>query len=237
MENRRAEIFDSPGCSFHLERYVQEFESDVDFDRSTLQGVFRFMSGFCIPLSVDLSTLYWMNEFDIPIDETFPTSSQRTIRAASPPEGMRTDFVSAGNVLEQVDELSYDSVHEWFVRSLDEDRAENPLLRPGWDEIWIRYSMARTPEGYFPSDIRTMPVHYRSSTAEHPVIHMDESIWIAGPMANTLNAPIEIQLIRTPGRVTVGVYICWNIWMPDGAGYGFVESGVSELLAAGWAFR
>src|SRR4051812_32312696 len=65
----RARMLDFPGSAIRLQRDVEDVAANHwDLAELALKAAFKFSEDLCVPLSIEISTSYWEDEFDLPVD-------------------------------------------------------------------------------------------------------------------------------------------------------------------------
>ncbi|QIS09600.1 hypothetical protein [Nocardia arthritidis] len=224
-------LLESPGHGIFLRYDTQNAADDSEVTRIALRAIFDFAELFCRPLLIGLSTAYWEDDFDWPMNKPKPAAPYRVLRSARPPEGLEIRPLWADEQVTVAEELDYDTVSGFVANAVGSDPAG---VRMNWDYLWVRASMVRLPSTSRLNEDGSISVQDRIWTLDHPVENLDGAHWVCGPRRNTLDAPIEFQLGRQFFELSLRIAIHWSIWAPGGSGHPRIHAGVETLRAAGW---
>ncbi|MEU9114328.1 hypothetical protein AB0D04_21710 [Streptomyces sp. NPDC048483] len=231
-----AAMRDFPGYFISLEREFDEMPSQLNLAKIALGSVFDFSAEFCVPLTMELWTTYWMNDFDLAIEKPSRAPKYMMLRQHEIPT--EVDF-SPCWVDEQVtttDEINEATSHQFTQGALQRQPNDRPELEIGWQEMRFRSTAVRLPDDPELTYKGSVGLRVGTDIAQQRIEQKENGFWISGPAGSAvIHPPIEIRIGRdSPETLTFEISIYWSTWAPNGAGYEKIVSRVDALLDKGW---
>ncbi|MGW7573968.1 hypothetical protein [Streptomyces sp. NPDC054765] len=231
-----ARLLDFPGSSIRLVKDVEDSPLDHHhLAREAISAAFGMSHNLCIPLSMEISTAYWENEFDLPVDSPAPPREFGMLRRSPLPAGVSSKPRLQNELVVTTDEISETSTIEFLDDHLTGPRNEMSGRAIGWQELQFNATMARLPDDYPREDPHMIQLEVAKGFVIQPIESHHGADWIYGPMgASVVHAPFEYRIHRNPGEIVFDFSTYWSIWAPGGPGRPAVEKGVEVLLESGW---
>ncbi|MFI9505661.1 hypothetical protein [Nocardia sp. NPDC052566] len=224
-------ILESPGYVLVLRRGIEDVDRESDVARIALEALHRFSAGFCRPLTIEISSVYWDRENDLPILGVEPRYPKRTLRAAEPGCDMNISPIWIDEKVFISNQMASPDISRFVLDAIADDGSG---MTTCCDSIWVTSSMARLPFGCKLNDNGSMTVQDRAWLVDHPTVVRDGHRWVCGPLDITSNAPVEFIVNRQFAELSLRIGIHWSLWGPGGSGFSEIEDRVSALLAQGW---
>ncbi|MGW1372885.1 hypothetical protein ACWD6P_01205 [Streptomyces sp. NPDC002446] len=233
-----ARLLDFPGASIRLVKDVEDLPLDhAHLARVAISAAFEMSHSLCIPLSMEVATAYWENEFDLPVDTLTPSREFGMLRREPLPERVTAEPRLQNEQVVTTDEISENNAIEFIDDYLTAAADDTSGLPIGWQEIQFNATMACLPEGYpYPQkDPQVIQLEVTKGFVNHPVVFHGDAAWVYGPMgASVVHAPFEYRFHRNPGEIVFDFSTYWSVWAPGGPGRPAIQKGIEALRENGW---
>lgn len=227
-------MLDFPGNTIRLERDVADMaENHAGLAEFALEAAYAFSDNLCIPLSIEMVTSYWEDEFDLPITSPPRPSEVRMLRCEIMPPEVEMRPTWLGEEVRIVDSIDLATASQFAREFLAAGPGDAAGMTIGWEEMQVNSTMVRLPYGY--ADTGIVPVEVPNGIVDHPTERIEEADWAYGPMGvSMLHAPFEYRIHRASERLRFDISVYWTTWTKGEAGYSDFETGVETLLNNGW---
>ncbi|MFK0262599.1 hypothetical protein ACIQU1_14835 [Streptomyces angustmyceticus] len=231
-----ARLLDFPGSSIRLVKDVEDLPLEHPrLAREALAAAFDMSNELCIPLSMEISTAYWEDEFDLPVDSPAPSREFGMLRRFPLPDRVSAEPRLQNEQVVTTDEVSMNAAVDFLDDYLTPSPSDTSGRSIGWQELQFNATMARLPDDYPTKDPQAIQLEVAKGIVVYPVERHGDANWVSGPIgASVVHAPFEYRLHRNPGEIVFDFSTYWSIWAPGGPGRPAVEKGVEFLLGNGW---
>lgn len=148
---------DFPGSCVRRIREIDETDvHHLELAEITLGAMFKLSHGLCVPLSLEIASSYWDDEFDFPLDTPSPISEFAMLRRTPLPEQVDAKPRWRGESVTPTKEIDLSTaVH--FVKDFLTSRPDTETSLPlGWQ--WINFPPCRDDERFGLDSRTTRPV-------------------------------------------------------------------------------
>ncbi|MEU4846418.1 hypothetical protein [Streptomyces gilvosporeus] len=231
-----ADMLDFPGFTIRLEREFEYSPSGhLDLADTALEAVFNFSSGLCEPLSMSLWSEYWMDDFDLPLDDCERESKFLMLRRHDAPEDARVRAYWVNGSEFEVGKIDKASSFRFVKGALQHQEGDRLDLPIGWQEIQFKSMLVRLPDNPHLDDADSFRLGYGDGFVYQRVEKFNNASWVYGPVSpKTQYSPIEYRISREPEVLSFQISIYWSTWAENGPDHENIAGRVAALLDNGW---